>query len=309
LLKDTKSVYCQKKGQRGETKVQTEEHRKVVQQKYKRHIMKPDTKETEDARDTKTVSTPNYERRAPKNLHKVLLAYVLVSKRIKDTLYKRHIDERVISLQTLLATCDMHASDPERLVAEMSSIHEGLLVLDTLLKSVCVQGDVSREMYTLIHLATRASLQTLVDLVASGDVLSSLQHVLNEEVEDMPALTAQRSAPWPRPEHDDSARAHVPLTVRRSSATVVSRTPQRRAAVRSGTSASGLKDDRTAAVLGFIVSHGKVGVPDVAAHFPSVSSKTIQRELAALVTSQKVVKDGARRWTTYTAAQGATAEE
>ncbi|MFA6408122.1 MAG: DeoR family transcriptional regulator [Candidatus Paceibacterota bacterium] len=57
--------------------------------------------------------------------------------------------------------------------------------------------------------------------------------------------------------------------------------------------------DRQEAVLSVIRSKGSVSIKDISTMVRGVSEKTIQRELAALVASGVVLKQGERRWSTY----------
>jgi DNA-binding transcriptional ArsR family regulator len=60
--------------------------------------------------------------------------------------------------------------------------------------------------------------------------------------------------------------------------------------------------DRQEAILSLIASKGKVGIKDISIVIRGVSEKTIQRELAALISSGKVTKEGERRWSMYSLA-------
>lgn len=60
--------------------------------------------------------------------------------------------------------------------------------------------------------------------------------------------------------------------------------------------------DRGEAVLSVIKNKGKVSIKDISMLIRGVSEKTIQRELMALVTSRMVIKQGERRWSTYSLA-------
>lgn len=57
--------------------------------------------------------------------------------------------------------------------------------------------------------------------------------------------------------------------------------------------------DRSQAVLSVIKSKGKVSIKDISTLIRGVSEKTIQRELLALIASGIVLKQGERRWSTY----------
>ncbi|MHB8914085.1 MAG: DeoR family transcriptional regulator [Minisyncoccota bacterium] len=62
---------------------------------------------------------------------------------------------------------------------------------------------------------------------------------------------------------------------------------------------SGPVKDRQEAVLSVIRNKGSVSIKDISTLIRGVSEKTIQRELMALVASGAVVKQGERRWSTY----------
>ncbi len=60
--------------------------------------------------------------------------------------------------------------------------------------------------------------------------------------------------------------------------------------------------DRREAVMSVIRNKGSVSIKDISTLIRGVSEKTIQRELAALVESGTVRKQGERRWSTYSLA-------
>ncbi len=57
--------------------------------------------------------------------------------------------------------------------------------------------------------------------------------------------------------------------------------------------------DRRAAILSVIQNKKKVSIKDISTLIRTVSEKTIQRELTALITEGIVRKEGERRWSTY----------
>jgi hypothetical protein len=61
------------------------------------------------------------------------------------------------------------------------------------------------------------------------------------------------------------------------------------------------KSDRKQAILSFINDRKSAGIKDIAAIFPDLSEKTIQRELGALVSEGKMTKRGSKRWSVYMA--------
>ncbi len=60
--------------------------------------------------------------------------------------------------------------------------------------------------------------------------------------------------------------------------------------------------DRSEAVLSVIRSKGKVSIKDISTIIRGVSEKTIQRELLTLIAGGIVLKQGERRWSTYSLA-------
>lgn len=57
--------------------------------------------------------------------------------------------------------------------------------------------------------------------------------------------------------------------------------------------------DRREAVLSVIKNKGNASIKDISTLIRGVSEKTIQRELLALITAGIVIKQGERRWSTY----------
>ena len=57
--------------------------------------------------------------------------------------------------------------------------------------------------------------------------------------------------------------------------------------------------DRRDAILSIIKNKGTASIKDISTHVRGVSEKTIQRELATLISEGEVSKQGERRWSTY----------
>lgn len=57
--------------------------------------------------------------------------------------------------------------------------------------------------------------------------------------------------------------------------------------------------DRREAILSVIRGKGRASIKDISTLIRGVSEKTIQRELAALISAGRVEKQGERRWSTY----------
>ncbi len=65
---------------------------------------------------------------------------------------------------------------------------------------------------------------------------------------------------------------------------------------------SDIQKDRREAVLSVIKNNGKASIKDISTLIRGVSEKTIQRELLALIAAGIVLKQGERRWSTYSLA-------
>lgn len=61
------------------------------------------------------------------------------------------------------------------------------------------------------------------------------------------------------------------------------------------------KSKRQHAILSFINDRKSAAIKDIAALFPEISEKTIQRELGTLVSLGKITKRGNKRWSLYMA--------
>jgi len=61
--------------------------------------------------------------------------------------------------------------------------------------------------------------------------------------------------------------------------------------------------ERRSKILDIVKEKGQVGVNDMTASFPDVSSKTIQRELTSLVEENVLKREGEKRWSKYSIAQ------
>ncbi|MFA6502972.1 MAG: DeoR family transcriptional regulator [Candidatus Paceibacterota bacterium] len=72
--------------------------------------------------------------------------------------------------------------------------------------------------------------------------------------------------------------------------------------IKDTTNVGGGIKDRQESVLSVIRAKGSVSIKDISTLIRGVSEKTIQRELAALVSSGLVIKQGERRWSTYSLA-------
>ena len=59
------------------------------------------------------------------------------------------------------------------------------------------------------------------------------------------------------------------------------------------------KDSRREMILSLVKEKGETSIKDITAHFPNCGEKTIQRELAVLVSTNVLKKTGEKRWSQY----------
>ncbi len=64
-----------------------------------------------------------------------------------------------------------------------------------------------------------------------------------------------------------------------------------------------IKNNRHDTIMSFIIGQASATIKDIAALFPGVSEKTIQRELNHLVTTGRITKRGEKRWSVYMASK------
>jgi hypothetical protein len=67
---------------------------------------------------------------------------------------------------------------------------------------------------------------------------------------------------------------------------------------------NGDKEERINKILGFLKNNQKSNIKDISTNIGQASEKTIQRDLIFLVAKGKVVRQGERRWSTYSLLNG-----
>jgi len=97
-----------------------------------------------------------------------------------------------------------------------------------------------------------------------------------ESADDSPAVSPKRALSHPAKKGND--KGHIKD---------ITQTPE------------GPIKDRRDAILSVIKNKGTASIKDISTHVRGVSEKTIQRELATLISEGKVSKQGERRWSTY----------
>jgi hypothetical protein len=258
-------------------------------------------------------------------LKKILLALnFIVAKVPAGNAFKSQIEDITIELYKYIKDI---SADPT--VADILELQKGVEHLDVLTKTLVATGLVKGSLYTFVHRAA-VSLFTILraDLAhqdktdsgthgsissasAAHDVSLELVHILADTESDTsfpytPHTRTYLSRPqtqhMPEQPPSQTFSSPVPSTSQRTGVpknyTKVAQVSTRTLPTQKPNSS------RTEGIYAFILKTGKVGVPQVSAAFPTVSSKTIQRELVALVGSGRIAKEGDRRWTIYSVPAG-----
>lgn len=164
------------------------------------------------------------------------------------------------------------------------------------------------------------ALSSILSIARTGGLLSSMNadliareaHILLQEVaeyeeprlflDDAPTLSGIARSAHKNEREFAPADAQRPAR-RASSAPRATGSNAKREAVRH---VKDIKDahvkDRREAVMSVIRNKGKASIKDISTIIRDVSEKTIQRELQALVEEGSVVREGERRWSTYSLA-------
>lgn len=154
----------------------------------------------------------------------------------------------------------------------------------------------SRELLALSSLLSIARTGRLLSPM-NADLIAREAHTLLEEI---------ASYEEPRLSLDDPLSLAM-IAKRQSAPALGSGTVHRRSPeVKGHTQGSAGPEfkDRTEAILSVIKDKQKASIKDISTHVRGVSEKTIQRELATLISLGKVSKQGERRWSTYSLIAG-----
>ena len=182
------------------------------------------------------------------------------------------------------------------------------LVDAAVLSPAVARTALSRELLALSSVLSIARTSGLLSAM-NADLITREAHTLLQEIagyeeprlflDEAPTLsniakTASKNE-WLR--NGDESSAQNSLARRR---TVSPAPPTRhKGHIKDNTAQKESIKDRQEAVMSVIHSKGSVSIKDISTLIRGVSEKTIQRELAALIESGAVVKQGERRWSTY----------
>lgn len=168
----------------------------------------------------------------------------------------------------------------------------------------------SRELLTLSSVLSIARTGGLLSAM-NAELIAREAHILLQEVavyeeprlflDEAPTLSGIAKSALKRDTHQSSnsvAQKHVALHRAVKSAPA----PAKGHIKDNAPAPSAHIKDRREAVMSVIQNKGSVSIKDISTLIRGVSEKTIQRELMALVESGIVVKQGERRWSTYSLA-------
>lgn len=180
------------------------------------------------------------------------------------------------------------------------------LVDAAILPSGTARVALSRELLALSSVLAIARTSGALSAM-NADLIAHETHLLLQEVaeyeeprlvlDDTPSLahlakTALHQTPVPATKHTPNKRA----------SRVVGLSPGA-SDVKDISDISDIKDtrieERRDAILSVIKNKQQASIKDISTHIRTVSEKTIQRELSALITAGIVRKEGERRWSTY----------
>lgn len=172
------------------------------------------------------------------------------------------------------------------------------LVDAAILPSGAARGALSRELLTL---------SSVLSIARTGGLLSPMNvELITREAHLL--LNEVAAYEEPRLLLDDSPT--LSDIAKKTSSKESARSPQKRptAPVQGTTDKGHLKDitlsdkpikDRHEAILSVIRNKGRASIKDISTVIRNVSEKTVQRELLALIAAGTVLKQGERRWSTY----------
>ena len=145
------------------------------------------------------------------------------------------------------------------------------------------------------------------DFVAFLQLLLTQEQV-QENTKTSTALTeslAQNDLPQTpsKPTKKVAQKSPISHTTQAMQSVLSDEKPKRKTPARTSVKTRAKTSSRRAQIIDFIAASGPVSIVDVTAKIKNYSTKTIQRELLALVKDGVLEKKGERRWSTYAIAQ------
>lgn len=175
------------------------------------------------------------------------------------------------------------------------------LVDAALLSAGTVRTKLSREILTLSSILSMARTGSLLSPMNVDLILHEARLLLQEVASyEEPRLLFDET-----PSLSDIARRTVKKEITQNhsvSRIVVAKAPALTKGHIKDTSDTPHVKDRRDAIMSVIRNKNKASIKDISTLIRNVSEKTIQRELISLIGSGEVVKEGERRWSTYSLA-------
>ncbi|MGD0328566.1 MAG: hypothetical protein ABSB00_02545 [Minisyncoccia bacterium] len=150
------------------------------------------------------------------------------------------------------------------------------------------------------------ALSSILSIARTGGLLSSMNaelitHEARALLQEVAGYEEPRLFLEDVPTLSSLAKSALPREAGKISNPVFSRPPARKLIKDISDTNIHIKDRREA-ILSVIKDRQKARIKDISTLIRGVSEKTIQRELSALISSGKVLKEGERRWSIYSLA-------
>lgn len=191
-----------------------------------------------------------------------------------------------IVFDDLIAKASLLPQIIARLAAGQASPEGVLADIFGLLTSVrlCVaQNLISKGNGTILE----AEYERIAERIAAGSVVSPF---LSNDDFSLPVLPQEKEYPEPHPLLQASSQNHFPVTLIRDS---------NKGQSKGHKIVTDKQKDRTLKIIEVVRKNKGVSVGDIASVVKGCSEKTIQRELATLISKGVVRKQGERRWSLY----------
>lgn len=195
-------------------------------------------------------------------------------------------------------------AESESLRNRIDAIAVGL-VDAAIYSSNAARASLSRELLTLSSILSIAQASGLLSSM-NAELIARETHILLEEVAEYeePRLSLDESLTLSEIaqkafSQDASAHTQKMKAPLRAEKNIAKPQAQYKGQIKDIVAVSDTKKDRREAVLSVIRNKKVASIKDISTVIRDVSEKTIQRELIALVAAGAVMKQGERRWSTY----------
>ncbi len=224
-----------------------------------------------------------------------------------NRIYKR--SERIAAVLYLL-TRDVHETEPlKSFVRERAQrlVTLSVSIKDTLQHEFVAERErfesVVRELVTSLRLLVVGG---YVSQQNADITIEALSEVLTLLIQGVGSAAAERGALSKNhflPQESVTLReAHNTISVlknARRKGSIPQEGGMRNVVSQTSVTVGGAHADRRELILAVLKKSGPLGIKDIAGYMTDCSEKTVQRELAALVTQGQVLKSGEKRWSRY----------